>query len=542
MAADPATDLPLQRALVARLRETLPRADPQTPVDVVETHISWVLLTGAFAYKIKKAVDLGFLDFTTLAARQRYCEQELRLNRRNAPSLYLDVVAITGTVDAPVAGGDGPALEYAVRMREFPQAALASRVLARGELTPGELDVLAADVADFHGRIDVAPATGAFGSPEEILRAALANFDAVRPQAVEAAEASALDALLDWTRREHAALAQRFAARREHGFVRECHGDLHLGNMVLIDGRLTIFDCIEFNDRLRWIDVMSEVAFVVMDLEDRGAPALAHRFLDAYLALTGDYAGLAVLRFYLAYRAMVRAKVTRLRAGQLGAGPQREAALAEYHGYLGLAARFARPPRAALVITHGLSGCGKTTFTQGLLELTGAVRIRTDVERKRLAGLAREARTGSGIATGLYADDVTEATYRRVDALAREVAAAGEVAIVDATFLKRWQRDGCRRLAAELGIPFVILALEASEETLRRRLAARAGAGRDASEADAAVLDHQLATQEPLATDERRDVIVVDAEAPAQRAADPAMWRELLARLPHAAGPGAASL
>ncbi len=263
------TDLPAQRALIASLREVLPRADARTPVDIIETHISWVLLTGAFAYKIKKAVDLGFADFTTLAFRRHCCERELQLNRRLAPALYLEVVAIAGTVDAPVPGGSGPALEYAVRMREFPQSALASRVLARGELTPGHIDALAADVAAFHGRVDAADAAGSFGRPDDILGIALENCAATLAAADDADERAEIDALQRWTRREHAACAPRFARRRDEGFVRECHGDLHLGNMVLIDGRLTIFDCIEFNDGLRWIDVMSEVAFVVMDLHDR---------------------------------------------------------------------------------------------------------------------------------------------------------------------------------------------------------------------------------------------------------------------------------
>ncbi len=526
-----ATDLSAQRALIDRLRETLPRADPRVPAPVIETHISWVLLTGTHAYKFKKAVNLGFLDFTTLAQRREYCEQELRLNRRLAPAIYLDVVAITGTADAPAVGGDGPALEYAVRMREFPQAALASHVLARGELTPAHVDALAADVAAFHACVGVAPPDGPYGEPNGILRVALANFEATLPSAEDPVERADLDALHDWTLREHAARTPVFAARRAQGFVRECHGDLHLGNVVLIDDRLTVFDCIEFNDRLRWIDVLSEVAFVAMDLEDRGASALAHRFLNDYLEITGDYAGLPVLPFYLTYRAMVRAKVTRLRLNQIEAGDARAALLAEYRGYLKLAARFARPPRPAIAIAHGLSGCGKTTLTQSLLELTGAVRIRTDVERKRLHGLAPDARTGSGVASGLYAADATRATYERVCADARCVVAAGDVAIVDATFLHRWQRDLFRQLAAELGVPFVIVAFAASEATLRRRLAQRSREGRGASDADIAVLEHQLRTQEPLAPDEQAFVVPYDAGAPMERARDPSAWREVLARL-----------
>jgi uncharacterized protein len=526
-----ATDLLAQRALIANLRELLPRADPAVPVAVIETHISWVLLTGAFAYKFKKAVDLGFLDFTTLGRRRHFCEEELRLNRRLAPALYLDVVAINGTNETPVVDGAGPPIEYAVKMREFPQAALASHVLERHALTSAHIDALAADVAAFHGRVAVARTDGAFGLPDGILDIALANFDATRAAADDPAERADLDALCDWTRREHATHTPLFARRRALGFIRECHGDLHLGNMVLQDDRLTVFDCIEFNDRLRWIDVMSEVAFVVMDLADRGAPALAHRFLNAYLEITGDYAGLPTLPFYLTYRAVVRAKVTRLRLTQMAAGAAKDVLAAEYRGYLALARRFARPPRPAIAIAHGLSGCGKTTLTQEFLELTGAVRIRTDVERKRLHGLPPDARTGSGIARGLYAADATRATYERVCSDARCVVAAGDIAVVDATFLQRWQRDMFRLLAAELRVPFVIVDFTAKVAMLRDRLARRAVQGGGASDADVAVLAHQLRTQEPLAPDEAPFVVVYDAETPRERARDPAAWRPVLARL-----------
>jgi uncharacterized protein len=526
-----ATDVSAQRAMIANLRAVLPRDDPRVPVDLVETHISWVLLTGANAYKIKKAVDLGFVDFTTLPRRHFFCQEELRLNRRLAPTLYLDVVTIAGTIEHPAPGGSGPPLEYAVKMREFPQAALASHVLARGELAPAHIDALAADVAAFHSRVAVARADSAFGMPGDIRGIALQNFDAIRAWAQDAAERADLDALRDWTQREHAACVRLFVWRRVQGFVRECHGDLHLGNMVLIDGRLTVFDCIEFNERLRWIDVMSEVAFVVMDLQDRRAPALGHRFLNDYLEITGDYAGLPLLRFYLTYRAMVRAMVTRLRVNQMEAGAARRELLAEYRAYLGLARHFARPPRPALVITHGLSGCGKTTMTQEFLELTGAIRIRTDVERKRLHGMRAEDRTDSPIASGLYAADATQATYRRVLADARCVVAAGDIAVIDATFLHRWQRDLFRQLAAALGIPFVIAACAAAEPTLRQRLAQRSREGGGASDADIAVLEHQLRTQEPLAPDEQAFVIAFDTEAPRPRAGVAAAWRPVLARL-----------
>ncbi len=528
--ASPANANDLSRLVAALARPTVFGAECER-VSLLETHISCVLLTGRYAYKLKKPVNLGFLDFTTLAARKFYCEEELRLNRRLAPALYLDVVAITGSLDAPALGGGGPVLEYAVRMREFPQQALASRMLADGALTFAHIDALAATVAAFHGSVAVAGADAAFGSPEDIRGYALQNFAQIEPLLEDAADRTALAALRDWTESEFAARAATFGQRKREGFVRECHGDLHLGNIAEVDGELTVFDCIEFNDHLRWIDVMSEVAFVVMDLEDRRRPDLAHRFLNAYLEATGDYGGLAVLRFYLAYRGMVRAKVTSLRARQLGLGDDKSLLATEYRTYVALAQRYARPPRPALIVTHGVSGCGKTALTQAFVELTGAIRVRTDIERKRLHGLPARAKSGSAVGQGLYAADATQATYAHALSLARAIVDAGDIAIVDGTFLARRQRAAFRDFAAEREIPFAIVAFAATDATLRARIAERARRGTDASEADLAVLDHQLAMREPLAADEAAAVVTYDAEAPLDRARDPASWRALLARI-----------
>ena len=520
-----------QARLVAALANPARFGPACTSVTVLETHISYVLLTGKHAYKLKKAVDLGFLDFTTLASRRFFCEQELRLNRRLAPELYLDVVAITGTIDEPVIDGKGPVLEYAVKMREFPQDALASRVLDRNELGVADIDMLAAKVAAFHATSQKAAADSTFGAPETILRAALANCKSLLAGAASPAERRTIEALHTWTEREHAARNAAFRGRREGGFVRECHGDLHLGNIAVIDGEVTIFDCIEFNEQMRWIDVMSEVAFTAMDLQDRGHAELAHRFVNAYLEITGDYAGLSVLRFYLVYRALVRAKIALLRAIQLPPGEARAPLYAERDGYLRLAEAYARSPEPAILITHGITGCGKTTLSQALLEQIGAIRIRTDVERKRLHGLAPTARSDAATARMLYGADATRRTYDHVLHLAASVAAAGFVAIVDGTFLRRWQRDRFRRLAAELGIPFVLVAFSASEGVLRRRVAERARRGTDASDADVAVLEHQLGVRQSFGADEVGDIVTYDPAAPLADARSPHAWSAVIDRI-----------
>jgi aminoglycoside phosphotransferase family enzyme/predicted kinase len=522
-AADPADDVAVQRRLVVALRTA-------ANATLIETHISFVLLTGTLAYKIKKAVNLGFLDFHTLAARRFYCEEELRLNRRLAPEIYLDVVAITGTVDAPTLAGEGPVLEYAVRMREFRQDALAGPALARGELLPRHIDALATRIAAFHHAHDAAPASGALGAPHTILSLALQNFAQLRPLLHDPADLADLDALAAWTSEHHAECAQAMARRHREGFVRECHGDLHLGNIAIVEGEPLVFDCIEFNDEMRWLDVMNEIAFTTMDLQDRGRADLAHRFLNAYLEITGDYDGLGVLRFYLVYRAMVRAKIVRLRANQLSPGDPAAALSDEYRGYVRLAKDYARPSRPAIVITHGFAGSGKTTLSQRLLESVGVVRIRTDIERKRLHGLDPAHDSTASVGSGLYTSEATLDTYLRVLSLTRQAAAAGYAAIVDGAFLKRWQRDWFRALAEELGIPFVIVSCAANEATLRVRIARRLREADDASDADLAVLGHQLRTHEPLAPAELAKAVVYDVEA-AGYGSTPREWQAVLDRL-----------
>jgi predicted kinase len=297
-----------------------------------------------------------------------------------------------------------------------------------------------------------------------------------------------------WCQRTFAARHPDFVMRKRDGFVRECHGDMHLGNMILLDDDVVIFDCLEFNDALRWIDVASEVAFCTMDLADRGRPDLAHRFLNAYLEATGDYGLLVPLLFYCTYRATVRAKVAGIRLGQGELSPEEAAHVRqEFGSYLDLAERYTRPSRPRLWLTHGVSGSGKTYATQRIIEATGAIRVRSDVERKRLAGLAPLEQSTGHRARDLYAPDVTQRTYARLAQLATLVVQAGFTAIVDATFLQRAPRDAFRRLAAQLCVPFTLLDCRAHPETLQCRVARRSAHADDASEADLAVLQRQVA-------------------------------------------------
>ena len=518
-------------SLIELLRDPNRYPHPVERVELIETHISWVLLAGDYTYKLKKPIDLGFLDFRSLEARRFYCEQELRLNRRTAPQLYLELVSITGSETDPRVGGEGEVIEYAVKMRRFAQEGLLSHMAQEGTLGAEHIDALARDIAAFHSRVAIADASRSFGSAAQVLVPALQNFDQVEALIGAAAEAPALERLRNWTLQEHARLRAIFEARKAGGYVRECHGDLHLGNIALLDGEPTLFDGIEFNEALRWIDVMNEIAFLVMDLFNRKLSRLAWRFLNGYLEATGDYAGLSLLRFYLVYRALVRAKVACIRAQQSSLDPEQSVrAEREYLGYLSLAQALAQRGPRALIVMHGLAGSGKTTVAQELLEASGAVRLRSDVERKRLQGLDARVRTGSAVGGGIYAPDLTAQTYAQLMALSGVVLEAGYSAIVDATFLARAQRSAFAKLAREAGVPFAIAACEAPEAVLCERIAKRERDARDASEAGLEVLAHQLGSREPLNEAEQADSVRFEAGCE-PHAATEALARRLGLRL-----------
>lgn len=490
---------PMLPPLIAALMQPQRHAAGVQQVELVQTHISWVLLAGDVAYKIKKPVKLPFLDFSTLALRHQACLDELRLNRRFAPDIYLDVVSLYNTPDNPQWEGRGPPIEYAVKMHRFDEAGRLDRVCVRHELLPSHLSDLADTVLRFHERAAVAPPDSGFASPEKVLAQAQDNFDELLQLLPQANVATELAALQAWTLAQFSRLQPLMAARKGAGRVRECHGDLHLANMVLIDGRVRLFDCIEFNEDLRWIDVASDIAFAYMDLLAHGQSGLANWFVNEVLSRSGDYEEAPLLRFYAVYRALVRAKVEAIRVNQTHTDD------GEGLADIVLAERLVSPPALGLLITHGLSGCGKTWATDWLLQSDAqapTLRLRADSERKHLWGLASTARTGSAVNAGMYTPAAHTLTYAHLQEVAASLLRSGWSVIVDATFLKRTDRDVFRALATELGVAFAILVPQATDDQLRQRITARNALGTDASEATLEVLEHQRRELEPLGADE----------------------------------------
>lgn len=442
-----------------------------TGAAVLETAISWVLLTEDRAYKVKKAVDLPFIDYSTSARRCHWCHEELRLNRRFAPDLYLGVQQFGLTADSTT--------ECAVVMRRFDEGLRLDHECHRNGLTTAQVSELARVVIDMHDAADAAAADTSFGTADEVLRVVLESLSELAPGLPQ--ESDRLARFDDWLRAEHHSHTATFARRKAEGRIREGHGDLHLANLVLLDGHIVPFDCIEFSAELRWIDIASELAFTYVDLLDHQRGDLAGWLLNEWLSDSGDYQAMATFRFYAVYRALVRAKVA-----------ARSDDLAKTLGYLDLVDSIVTGRSPRLLITHGLSGSGKTVASGALVLADGGattVRLRSDIERRRL---------GHG-----YSAAESEATYRILAQRAADLLDLGWSVIVDAAFLSRARRDEFRAVARTADVTFGIINCDAPLETLRQRIATRTD---DASEATSAVLDWQVTSQDPLTADEVVDI------------------------------------
>lgn len=485
---------------------------PVEELKVIETHISWVILTGPYAYKLKKPVDLGFADFNSLERRRYFCNEEIRLNQRLAPELYLGVRPLFGTREQPTFRGSGEPIEFAVQMQQFDQRLLLPSVLAQDELHAHQIERLAREIAKFHRTAAVAQSTDAFGTAATIRGVAMANLATLEDSDCDR---RTLAAIRNWTEAEYRRCESWFEQRHRDGFIRECHGDMHLGNMVLLNDQIRLFDCLEFNADLRWTDVMAEVAFLVMDFQTHGRTDLGITFLNTWLEQSGDYQGLNGWRWYLAYRALVRAKVAalRLQQGDLTSVEQAEKQSKLLH-YLDLATSVTNSEPKTIILMHGLSGSGKSYVSEMVCQQLPAIHVRSDIERKRL--FHRWGTPTPVQLTGdMYAASVTEHIYDRVLAdLIPPILQAGFPTVIDAASLQAWQRHRIREVAQQEQARFVILDIQAPVELLRTRLNHRRSNATVVSDADVAVLEHQRTSHEPLSQQELSDTITVRTDSP----------------------------
>jgi aminoglycoside phosphotransferase family enzyme/predicted kinase len=497
------------------IRELMrPEAYPHAvgAIELRETHISWVVRTGSFAYKVKKPVKLDFIDASTLQRRLYLCEEELRLNRRLAPELYLDVVPVVRTANGLLVGGNGPVVDYAVRMHQFASSDELPALLDREDVDVADIEALGATLAEFHLKADVAPSKRAPERTQQMYDSVLGNLAQLLAHLGSPQPAAQLGQLVDWTHDRADVLEPIFQMREQSGFVRECHGDLHAANIVRLNGRLVPFDCIEFDPDLRWIDVISDIAFLVMDLASHGRADLAIALLNRYLEVTGDYDGLRVLPFYAVYRALVRAKVDALMVEKV---PARAAEFRErLQKRLAAARTWTAPGQPMLMLMHGASGSGKSWLSGRLVPLLRAVRVRSDLERKRLAGIESTVPAAARVREGIYTPAFSHRTYGRLADCAESCLRAGLSVIVDAAFLDTNDRRLFRTLAERLRTPFAIVSCEADPITLSQRVDDRARERKDASDATLSVLDTQLREMQPFEAAEEPCVIHVDTEEP----------------------------
>jgi uncharacterized protein len=486
-----------------------------TTITWVETHMSWVLLTGEFAYKIKRPVRYPFADLSSQERRHFYCQEEVRLNRRFAPELYLDVCEITAAAagDARIQG-TGCVIEHAVKMLQFPREQGLDRLLAADKVAPTELESFGRDLAELHNRLPVAAEPDEWGTAQAIHRTLIDNLK----QCAEAGavfdareEVLVLEPLL---RKQLGTARARLTARREQGFVRECHGDLHARNVVKYKSRLVAFDCMEFEPAFRWIDVADEIAFLSMDLMRHGRAFHANAFLNGYLARSGDYNACRVLGLYMAHRALVRAKVTALEVAGAQQTREIEPARSRFKAYVQIAKRALSPRQPKLILMSGVSGSGKTWLAKQLAPRLDAIHLRSDVERKRLAGLEEHARSGSGLEEGAYTHELSRKVYEHLAECAHSVLGGGFTAIVDATFLLRENRAGLRALADRLRVEPVLIECKAPDTLLHERIEHRLSMNADASEANIDVLRLQQRQLEAVEATERFTLIEIDTRQP----------------------------
>jgi len=458
-------------------------------VQLIQTHISYVLLTGDYAYKLKKPVDFGFLDYSTLEKRKHFCEEELRLNQRTAPELYLAVLPITQTETE--AGtqyqldGTGEVVDYAVKMRQFPQETLLTSLFDRGELTENLLQELAQIIADFHLKTYTDDRIRSFGEVAQVREAFDQNFEQTEHYIGGPQTQQQFDETQSYCDRFFAEQEALFVDRMRHDWIRECHGDLHLRNICYWNNKLLLFDCIEFKEPFRFVDVMFDIAYIVMDLEARQRPDLSTLFLNTYVEQTGDWEGLQVLPIYVSRQTYVRAKVTSFLLDDPGVPDvEKQKAFETAANYYRMAWQYTQPQQGRLLLMCGLSGSGKTTVARQLAKHQSAIHIRSDAVRKHLGGIPLHQRGSAD----LYTPEMHQKTYERLLDLGIKLAKQGYTVILDAKYDRQPFRDAAIVAAENHALPLHIIHCQAPVEILRARLQHRTG---DIADATADLLPQQ---------------------------------------------------
>lgn len=483
----------------------------ENPIKVIETHLSWVLLTGPFAYKIKKPVNFGFVDYSSIEKRVFYCQEEIRLNRPfSQDNIYLEVIKITGNPENPVLSPlMSPSLtplEYAVKMKQFEESNLLTIRLNHNTVSEESILRFAEQLANFHLQAEKVRKDIPYGTPEKTWEDALENFLYFSSCITDFHVLNQIQQLKEWSKKEFNKHQALFEYRKSRGYIRNCHGDVHLNNMVFLNDHITLFDRIEFNVELRSIDVMNEVAFLLMDLEAKHKEDFGFLFLNRYLEVTGDYAGVKLLPFYKLYRALVRAKVALLSGKTI----QDQ----EFISFINLAKTYILPKNPSLMILHGVSGSGKSFESAKLVSANHCIRIRSDVERKRIfKEKASKEKTSQEKKNPLniYSNENILKVYKKLKDVAEDLLKAGVKVVVDATFLHKKHRDMFKKLAENCQVPFKIFHFEVDMNTLKVRMQRREREiekisslnEKEPSEANKMeIIEKQLETQDPLTEEE----------------------------------------
>ncbi|WP_263081234.1 AAA family ATPase [Endozoicomonas sp. Mp262] len=477
---------------------------------LIETHISWVLLTGPFVYKIKKPVNLGFLDFSTLEKRKKFCELEVALNKRLASDLYEGVIPISGSPEAPKLNDNSAPFEYAIKMNQFSQACLFDTMHKNGLLEVDHLQDIAQQLARFHASIEPCKENSQYGTPEQVWAPVQQNFEQIKPLLTQEQDLKQLERLEQWANNEFKKHQPVIKERKKKGFIKACHGDVHLGNITLLNNQVTLFDCIEFNESFRWTDTMADLAFLVMDLEARQLNHFAAIVIDTYMEYSGDCCGLALLRFYKAYRALVRAKVALFGLYNDSLNEKdKQSIVKEYRQYANLAESYCSFKKPFLATMNGLSGSGKSTVSEYIVYTQQAIRLRSDVERKRLFGLKAD-ESSQLIKEDIYNLNTNQKTYKKLEWLTRQLLESGYPVVVDSAALKEEERTLFYTLSRQISVPFIIIRCQAPDTELIRRIKKRQQNDSDASEATPDIIYQQHSWQDEITSKELPHTLTLD--------------------------------